>query len=367
MPGFRTISSALGGVVGGRWLADDNRLVFVEWAGRIGSLDSMSGVLTTLGDGYVEPEDVVVAGDGQTLFVSQRNGDIIQAHLDAAAASSGSVLVSGLTAPHQMRLSEDGQNLYVSEYAEDGRLTRISLADGSRMTVTEGLVRPIGLALDEAAGRAYVSQEGNGGEILAIDIASGVTTSVTSGIGKPFFLDWASDGRSLLVTRRDPANSLVSIEVATGAPTEMGPVPFRPSMAVNAGGEILVLCDADIVGVVPLAKVGLAMPASPLFVGGYARVPVTLDNTGIDFDDLSFSVPYGPKGAAVSPSRDVDFDVTQPDVMLLAGALPGEYELVAMRISTGEVVARGCFGSAPAGPMRQTARRSPLPARPNIG
>ncbi len=82
--------------------------------------------------------------------------------------------------------------------------------------------------------------------------------------------------------------------------------------------------------------------AREMFVGSYQRVLVSSRLRGVAFDDLDFAVPKG-EGSMVSPSRDATFDPKRPTVMLLAGDVPGTYELVATRRSTGQVVGVASF------------------------
>jgi len=77
---------------------------------------------------------------------------------------------------------------------------------------------------------------------------------------------------------------------------------------------------------------------TPLYLGSYLKVPVILDpGSGLTMDDLDFVVPAGGRGGTVSLSRDDDFDPAHPDIMLLAGYEPGDYELQAVERSTGLV------------------------------
>ncbi len=96
----------------------------------------------------------------------------------------------------------------------------------------------------------------------------------------------------------------------------------------------------------PATPVTLHMLARPLFIGEYAKVAVSINaSIGPAFDDLEFVVVEGPPGGLVSMSRDDDFDPLRPDVMLLAGYLPGKYHLEAREKQAGapHIWARGEF------------------------
>lgn len=91
-------------------------------------------------------------------------------------------------------------------------------------------------------------------------------------------------------------------------------------------------------------SVTLKTPVEPLFVGAYARVPVIINaESGLSMDDLDFIVSSGPEGGDVSLSRDDSFDDSKPDIMLLAGYQPGDYQLQVVERSTGRVLGMADF------------------------
>jgi M6 family metalloprotease-like protein len=89
-------------------------------------------------------------------------------------------------------------------------------------------------------------------------------------------------------------------------------------------------------------QVTLVMPREPLYVGSYARIPVRLER-GSSFDSLAFRVDGGPAGGTVSESRDETFSLKRPDIVLIAGHLPGRYVLEAVRKADGVVLGREAF------------------------
>jgi M6 family metalloprotease-like protein len=95
--------------------------------------------------------------------------------------------------------------------------------------------------------------------------------------------------------------------------------------------------------------VTLEAPESPMFVGSFTKVPVVIEpRTGLVIDDLEFAVSpartgRSAGGCAVSLSRDSEFDSEHPDVMLLAGYLPGDYRLSVRQKATGADLAQARF------------------------
>ena len=90
--------------------------------------------------------------------------------------------------------------------------------------------------------------------------------------------------------------------------------------------------------------VSMRVPAYPLYVGTYVRVPISIQAaSGIAFDDLEFSIPAGRPGGQISLSKDVTYDPAQPEIMLLAGYRPGGYTLRCTNRVTGDVVGEARF------------------------
>jgi len=88
-------------------------------------------------------------------------------------------------------------------------------------------------------------------------------------------------------------------------------------------------------GNIKIENVILETPGDSLFIGSYVKVPVLINpNSGLNMEDLSFTIPEGPKGGIVSLSRDRDFNPDRPDIMLCAGYEPGMYTLQALNNST---------------------------------
>lgn len=96
-------------------------------------------------------------------------------------------------------------------------------------------------------------------------------------------------------------------------------------------------------------EVTIRVPRRPLFVGSFIKVSVTIDPCSqFKIGDLDFVViglrSHGDAGGClVSYSRDKDFNLARPDVMLLAGYKPGEYNLLALEKATGAELAKAPF------------------------
>jgi M6 family metalloprotease-like protein len=325
-------------------------VAFCEWRGRLSVVDPSSGTVEVVGRGYRAPESVVVTSSGSTAFVSERGGGILTVDLANADRANALPLAGPFTAPHQLALSSDEKHVLVVEFTPTGRLLRIDLASGSADALVSGLEWAVGLAVTAGGDTAYVTeQRQGGGRLTRVDLATGATGTVLDGLVAPFFLSWLdASEEELVLIERDPANRLTVVEAATGTVrTQLAGLPFRPSSAVRLDDRLLVGCDREIVefdlghGLGP--RVELHMPGRPMFVGGYARVPVDLGTSGLDLDDLRFEVPDGPLAGSISLSRDPTFDPAHPEIMLLGGSEPGTWPLVAIEAATGTVVGEGSF------------------------
>ena len=356
-----TIVSGLGGCIGASAVPTRGVIAFVEWAGRISVFDPAAATASSIGTGWIEPESIVVLGDGSTAFVSERGGDIWKVDLGAADRAAASSVAAGLTAPQQMALASTEDALFVVEYTSPGRLLRIDLATAAVDVLATGLDHPIGIAVASDQLTAFVTEQStSGGRLTKVDLNSGSTNTVAAGFAAPFFLSWATglpdgsggviaDDAVLLIADRDPANRVEVIDLTAATPTRrsVSPVGYRPSSTAAMSGDLYVFEDTTIsvidvtTGLFPVVR--LDMPTDPLFVGGWARVPVELGTSGIAFDDLNFEVDGGPLFGGVSLSRDPTFDPSHPDLMLLAGSQVGASSLRAIDRNTGSVVAEEKF------------------------
>ena len=87
------------------------------------------------------------------------------------------------------------------------------------------------------------------------------------------------------------------------------------------------------------SKVTMSIPAEPLYVGSYERVPVLIGSAlPVGFNDLEFRVVEGPEGGMVSESKDKRFNPSNPEIILIAGHRPGKYTLEAVQKGTSTVL-----------------------------
>ncbi len=228
----------------------------------------LANPLHRIGSGYVNPEDIVVAADERTAYVTERSGHFLRVDLTHANRTSATVLTAGLTAPHQIHLDEVHNHAYIVEYGSPGRLLRINLATGAPTVLLKNLKNATGLLLTEDLASAYITEQSGGGRVTRYSLAGAPPLVVANGLTNPFFLTWLDDSQTtMLVAERDPANRLTVVETIPrpGSVREVaGPLSARPSCAiVQEGGAVFVCCDHAIDRVDLLA----GAVSSGLFVG----------------------------------------------------------------------------------------------------
>ena len=250
MPASSELIGGLSGAIGCSYVPSTQTLVLVEYSGKLDAVNLATHTLKTIGTGYTNPEDVVVASNGDTAYITERSGDLVSVSLASANCSFAKVITSGLNAPQQLALDESHSQAYVVEYANPGRLWRIDLTTGAKQVVTGALNQAVGIAITSDASTAYVSEQPAGsGRIRKVNLKTGAISNVATGLVAPFFLTWVNDSQqALFVPERDPVNR-ISVIQTTGGPSvvAVSPTAFRPSsVAFSSPGQLLICCDGEI-------------------------------------------------------------------------------------------------------------------------
>lgn len=241
----------VGGAIGCAYAPSTNQLVLVEYdTGKIDAVDLATSALKTLGTGYSQLESIVVASNGDTAYVTERTGDLLEVNLGSANRAQAKVIVSGLNTPQQIALDEAHARAYVVEYASPGRLLRIDLTSGAVKVITASLDNAVGVAITSDLSTAYVSEQPTGGgRIRKVSLTTGAVSNFVGGLTSPFFLTWINDSQQgLFVPERDPANRISVVRVSGGPPVVVvSPTATRPSaVAMTSPGQLLIDCDAEI-------------------------------------------------------------------------------------------------------------------------
>lgn len=162
-------------------------------------------------------------------------------------------VAGGLDQPMAVLLDPSGKRIFVAEYG-GGRITAVSLVDGTKSVITEGLEGPMALAM--MGEKLYVA-ESKAGSVSTVDPATGrKEVFIAAGLGKPSALADDGQGKLLILEsagqkllRVDPQALVVSI-VAAHLPIQHATVGSHPSvefpqpMTVDKEGNIY-LCTND--------------------------------------------------------------------------------------------------------------------------
>ena len=256
--GFSVLKE-LGGAIGCSYVPSLNKLIFVEFDGKLSEFDVTSDEYKILGTGYTNPEDIVVTAAGDTAYITERSGTLLRVDLTRNTDRENAVVISeGMTAPHQIALDEEGGQAYVVEYDDlkrSGRLLRIPLTGpmrGNQITLAEGLDQAVGLLVTNDLTTAYVSEQANGGRLIRIDLATGNSEIVVTDLRSIFMLRWANaEQDTILATQREFENLLIRISLNN--PEEephkmMFGLPALPSsVALLPDDRYVICCDQTLV------------------------------------------------------------------------------------------------------------------------
>lgn len=186
-----------------------------------------------IGTGYATPEDIAVASDEKTAYVTERTGNLLKVSLDNPNRSAAVLIASGMVAPQQIYLDEPRKQAYVVEYANPGKLFRIDLTNNQKTVLLSGLNNAVGLLISADLAYAYISEQSNGGRITRYTLQGGAPITIATGLTNPFFLTWMDSAQTtIIVPERDPANhiTLVNTVPSAGSVRHLADlVGFRPS------------------------------------------------------------------------------------------------------------------------------------------
>jgi hypothetical protein len=309
-----TLATGVGAAIGGKYDAARDQLIFAGFYGYVSTINLATFQYQPTGAGYSNPEDVALtmsASGTPILYVTDRVGTLLRLDpLMSLNRSSATVVVSGLTAPQQMAVTDSGDSMYLVEYlppgAGPGRLLHIDLTPGNLGATTpilNDVMEGVGVVVGAAGGGLYITEQAGGGRLSQIDPASKTRVKVVAAnLPAPFFLSWRDAARTqLLVPLRDPSNRIMQVDFgqldSTGNPRVtrlLDGVPWRPSsVTVLPGGQLVVFADREVTEydlasgahvTTPRGMGGGGQFFDPRFGGSGAPVPTLLmssDMTGL--------------------------------------------------------------------------------------
>jgi len=247
---IRALANGIAAGVGSRLINGGQTLIFVEFGGRLSTVDPATATYRVLGSGYSQPEDVAVDAQDRFAYVTERTGNLLRVDLQGADQSpaAAKVVASGLSAPHQIALDKAINAACVIEFAAGGNLQIVNLANGAFTRAATGFQSGVGLLLSADGRIAYVSE--NSGQIVEHNLDTGTRTLLAAGLTARFMLSWPDEARTaFLFPQRQPSSRLFILDVTASPPQVRpvsGPLGANPPSAVLAGQSLLVCTGSDV-------------------------------------------------------------------------------------------------------------------------
>ncbi len=269
-----------------------------EWGvGRLVRVDLASRLVTkTVAQGATPadlavPSDVVLEGGGATALVADFDG-LVRVTL-ATGATQRIPLSAAVYRARGLVLEGGGATALLTDCVDaacqNGRLSRVTLADGSASRITpalSGIVDPRGIAVEAGGSTVLVAERGGGpglGRLLRVDLSSGTAATLASGFAYPTGVVLEPGGGSALVSCDQ--GTVVRVELALGTKTTAMQVN-----AVSTAALALEGATALVVEQVPNRLVRLHLES-----GGLPTMPIAHFAPSID----SFEVLKEPRSVVL--------------------------------------------------------------------
>ncbi len=345
MPSLTVLLSDLSQPVG--LCADPNgtRVLVALRGGQLTGVDLATAQQTVLAQLPGRISGFAVAPDGQRAYVAGNSMGLWEAPLDGSAPVR---LIRSLRTPKAIAVDPTGQLVFVAEGRIDGRLLQLDLANAQLSVVELGLQRPRGMVYETSANRPIIAEQ-LGGQLVVPD-PTGPPIVLATGLGEPVDLAWhdaeqshllvadTAGGRVVSVDRRQPANP--PVELVSGLDQLRGAQPVGAATLALLTGSTLSIMDLPPVVHEP---VEVTIPAGELFIAGWVRAGVNINDPTVVFDDIDFIIEPRESGALVSNSRDNGFDAGAPTIVVSAGWRAGMHELIALSRVDGSELGRTSF------------------------
>lgn len=317
-----------------------NRCWAATAAGDLVTVRLLDAVVGVPGQGYLDPVAVLPQADGLTVAVVEADGTVLTAlrtDADRARARLVTQLPDGALAAAAG--PEPGSILVLTGTTGGGapRLRTCRLDTGAVQDVSADLDGAHALAVDGPA-FVFCAQADGTDTMVAVDLTDGTSAAVPG----PSSVDCATTspaGPGVLVSAAgrlallDPAGTEVLAE-DLGTPVQG---------LARWGSLVLAAAGTDLVTVewaVDEGPVGLTVPLGPLYVNGWARLPLDLTPLGLTPGDVVATVREGIDGGSLSAG----IETPAPDsLMLLAGVRTGEFHLDLTLAADGSALATRRF------------------------
>ena len=242
---------------------------------------------------------VVIDFGGQKIYwANQQNGYIGRADLDGS--NKDEAYITGLNNPWDIDIDPVNQKIYWSEDADDGKIQRASLSDGSNIEAVVHNVKSLGVAVDPLRNKIYYTVFGTGANIYSVNLdGSGGTGPISTltaiadidvdvATGTLYMVDYGSNG----LTKADPDGNNKTTIAASGTFIAYGDVTTPVISTITRQGVT--------------ADVG---------EGGTATFRVTFSEPVLNVDAADFEVATPGGTITVNPvSLHKEFDVVVSNI-----------------------------------------------------
>ncbi|WP_327107238.1 hypothetical protein [Nonomuraea glycinis] len=298
-----------------------------------------------LGGGYQNPVAVLPQRDGLNVAVVESSGTILLAARTAASRQDARVVADlGRTITAAAQMPDAAGVLAVG----DGMAVTIDLTNGSITTLTSGLTKPSAVVVDEQRRRAVVvDHKPEGARLQMLNLDSGLLTERGGApLDEAVAITTAPAGTDGVFVAAEPSGTVTLVRLDANA-EEPGPDLGSPVYGLARWGSlVLLVTDTEIVAHewgLQLGPMEMSIPIGPVFVGGYIRATADLDGQGLKLEEVEFAVEEGIDAGFVSAGIEPPEPDGRSPIVVGAGHMPGEYHLVARRMTDGQELARRRF------------------------
>ncbi|MFN8463948.1 MAG: hypothetical protein U0X20_00295 [Caldilineaceae bacterium] len=313
--------------------------IVLQRNGTLIEVNLASGQSTPVGKVPVSARSLDLGDDGQTAFVAGQN-TLWQLSLGGQPTK----LLGRGSFFGAIHASADLDGLFVAEARVGGRLLFIGRSSLRVETWARNLKSPRALLAERTPGRVFFAETAGGGQVFSVTEGS-PPVLVATDMGAPLDMAWRADSQPLLLVADAAGGRILQLDLTQpAAPAVILASGIAGLYAVQAMSpdELVIGADDGVWRVdltpIPVPSVELVFPNEPLFIAGWVKVPVKINDPAIAFNDLDFYIKPEESAAMVSLSRDNSFDPANPDIMVTAGWMAGEHVLIAEHRPTGSTV-----------------------------
>ncbi|MCF2495073.1 hypothetical protein [Dyadobacter chenhuakuii] len=309
-----------------RVTSGSDKVIIAQRNGRFFSLDIAASTSSPIFSVRAKINSFDLADDDDTLYMVGPACGLLKGKI-----SGGNVrrlLRNPVNPTNVLTLSD--HSLLVTEDSASGRLFALTELPSVLNVLSADLNKAVVVLKQETSGRIFVAENSNGGRILEIIIGD-VPVVIFDNLGEIADACWTNNQQNQVFIAEKSGDRILYADLSQPgiAPMEIftGIAHLWAVQAIDDERIVIGMKEEVLIGKLNSDPVTLRVPDGELFISGWVRVPVKINNPAISFDDLEFIVHPKESGAMVSISRDNSFNPAEPDIMLAAGWMTGKHKL----------------------------------------